>query len=381
MSKLIILTKSMLKNNIRSFDSYFWAFIFPVVLFVIFVMIFDNINYSEDLSFNSLKAGIVYEKKLTGFGKTIISQMLKHTNFKTENINTLDEALNELKNKKLDIIIYFPDDFSLNLNSSLFGIKQKEANVDIYYVEGRNNSEILKEISKIFFEYSNIEIIKNVKKIKEPEIKKIAIDSKDVFRYRDFLFPGILIMSIMSIGFFSIPYDILFSRDSDINKKMLTTPVNGFTYFLSILLSDLIIVMLSSIFLFLAGIIMHVSSEFFSVRFFLLYLFSIITIFSFGLLITAFSKNISSTMSILNILFQIFMFLGGLYFPVFNIPWAIKWIVYINPITYLVEGMRRTIGMNISPISNAWLIIVPMLWIIMSFMAFSIKYRKVMGYE
>jgi ABC-2 type transport system permease protein len=75
------------------------------------------------------------------------------------------------------------------------------------------------------------------------------------------------------------------------------------------------------------------------------------------------------------------MFLGGLYFPVFDIPWTIRWLVYVLPTTYLVELLRTSIGYGVSSINTVFLFLVPGIWLIASIVLFTVNFKKVMGYE
>lgn len=382
MKKIFTLIFFQFKNDIREFDSYFWSFAFPLILFIILVSIFGNISNTESIDLESFKVGMVYESELTGFSKMIIEKTFENAPFQKETFKDLDNAIEKMKNKKLQAVLFFPKDFSTKLNTSLIGLKKISADVNLYYVEGRNDSSITGEILKTFLDYTNIEILKRVKRVEEINVNKVSVtSSRNEFSYKDFIFPGILILSIMSVGFFNIPYNIIFSRQKGINKRFLVAPVYGFSYFISVITSGFLIVLISSILVAIEGIILNISHKFFSIEFLFIYFYSIITIFSFALIFVVLSKSLSTVMTIINIIFQITMFLGGLYFPIFNVPWAVKWIVYINPISYLVEGMRRIVGFNIAPFSDIWIYVVPLIWAMFSLIIFSVNYKRVMGYE
>jgi ABC-2 type transport system permease protein len=102
---------------------------------------------------------------------------------------------------------------------------------------------------------------------------------------------------------------------------------------------------------------------------------------SFGLMIASFSKKLSTVTVLGQTLYQLMMFLGGLYFPVFHLPWGIRWLVYALPTTYLVELSRRVMGYQFAPVSLFWLILVPIIWTAFSTVIFVINFKKVMGYE
>lgn len=55
------------KDSFRQFETVFWAIVFPSLFFIFFVSIFEN-AFNQENDFN-LKAGIYYEKPLTGINK------------------------------------------------------------------------------------------------------------------------------------------------------------------------------------------------------------------------------------------------------------------------------------------------------------------------
>ncbi|KAF2956964.1 ABC transporter permease [Marinitoga sp. 38H-ov] len=370
--KILKLSYYQFKSDIREFDTFFWSFLFPLILFIILVSIFGNPN---ELNIKKFNVGIVYEKNINILSKSILSKTFDNMPMNKMEIKSLNEAIEKLKSKKLDAVLFIPKTLTL--------IKDINPSVDLYYVEGISSSNISKDIIKIFMDYVNIEMIKRIKKVNDDiKIEKLSVTSlREEFSYKDYIFPGILILSIMSVAFFNIPFNILFSREKGINKRFLLIPIKGTSYFFTVIISSILMVLISSIFVIIEGILMNISNKFLTMSFFIYYIFALLVLFSIGLIFVSISKKLSTSMVIINILFQISMFLGGLYFPIFNLPWIIKWYVYINPVTYLVEGMRRLVGFNIAPFSNIWIYLVPLIWLMLSVFLFSLNYKKVLGYE
>jgi ABC-2 type transport system permease protein len=85
---------------------------------------------------------------------------------------------------------------------------------------------------------------------------------------------------------------------------------------------------------------------------------------AFGFFVGTVSKTPNSASGFANMLFFPMQFLGGLYFPVFDLPPVISWFVYINPMTYLAAGMRNAMGLMEAPVPYFTLYLVPVLWIV-----------------
>ncbi len=96
-----------------------------------------------------------------------------------------------------------------------------------------------------------------------------------------------------------------------------------------------------------------------------------------GFFISAVAKNTNSAGVIGQILNFPLQFLGGIYFPISDVPWFIKWIVVINPITYLAAGIRDTLGVMPSPYPIYLTILIPLIYTVLFLVVSIRKYRRV----
>ena len=97
-----------------------------------------------------------------------------------------------------------------------------------------------------------------------------------------------------------------------------------------------------------------------------------------GLMIVSLVKRTSTISIISNSLFQAMMFLGNFYFNVLNMSWGIRWFVYINPATYILDKLRGTMGYN-SYLSNH--LLVPFAWLVFSILVVILNFKRVMEVE
>jgi ABC-2 type transport system permease protein len=105
---------------------------------------------------------------------------------------------------------------------------------------------------------------------------------------------------------------------------------------------------------------------------------NVITLISVGLLMLSVFRKLSAVNVAANILYQLMMFLGGLFFDVSHTPMIIRWFVYINPVSYMAQGLRNIInGMPLGFLNY----FVPLLWIGACIIIFSLNFKKVMNYE
>jgi len=189
-------------------------------------------------------------------------------------------------------------------------------------------------------------------------------------------------MLILAVALFNTPLSLVFFRTNGTNKKLYTTPIRPLEYFASMFTNWLITMVLGFILLLVfASLFYEVGPKIMSMNYFLSVLFSMIVLLAFGMMVSSFATKLSTATVFGQVSMQVLMFLGGLYFPVFTLPWGVRWFVYVLPTTYLVELQRRFIGQSVSPMPFYVLIVVPLVWLVFSATVFAANFKKVMGYE
>ena len=162
--------------------------------------------------------------------------------------------------------------------------------------------------------------------------------------YQQFLFPGILVMTVLFGSLFFGLYIILDKR-IDFLKEVLVAPLNKSTMFFGKALGGSTDGLLQIIILMILGAV------FFGVRFSLL-----TAILTFGIVIlllvgvTSLGLAIGSLMESPEgfglissfVIFPLF-FLSGALFPVTKLPLWLKIIVTVNPVSYSVDALRSVI--------------------------------------
>lgn len=380
------LFKGLFLDEIREFQRVFWMMVFPLILYFILVSALGNMG-NEGVSF---KLGIVKEENLSGFGK-IIDEVLKGITSEEGPfiaIEFVDRGLGleALRKNKIDALLVVPKGINAGLaRAFIVRGKVEPPNLEVYYAEGRQASEISADVLSQILEQVNLEIARQQKKdFRTFEVKENIVSSPDkkTFDYAEYLFPGIVLMMILSVSLFSAPIRLMVFRNSGVHKKLYTTPIKPLEYFAAYLLKLFVVIILSFIsILFVALFVYRVEIPVFSCAFLFSFLYSILVLLSMGLMFASFIKKLSTANVVGQIANQLMMFLGGLYFPVFNIPWTMRWLVYAIPTTYLAELTRRSLGYRIAPIPDHFLIIVPAIWLVTSVVIFSLNFKKVMGYE
>jgi len=161
--------------------------------------------------------------------------------------------------------------------------------------------------------------------------------------FTQFMYPGIIAMSVMSVAFFST-ISTVWDREFGFLKEILVAPVSrvavafgktlGATTIASI--QALILLILAP----LIGVAIHVAVIPQLIIFMLLLAFAIS---GMGLLISSLMKTTESFGLVMQILIFPMFFISGAFFPLTAVPSWMLALSYINPLTYGVDAMRQII--------------------------------------
>jgi ABC-2 type transport system permease protein len=376
--RFIRFSKGFFIAEIREFEVLFWSLVFPILLYFFLSSVFGGDGGSSSIGF---KLAVVRHSS-PALSSELITQTIDAISgdagpFTLSHFQDLDEALTAMKQGKQDLVISGAEE---NYPSS------QSIPVELHNISGRESSQVAANIMEIALDKANIEVARYT----NPDFVAISSEtipvsitstSKSV-NYKDYIFPSVALMMMLSVALFNCPLSLSYYRSSGINKKLYTTPLRPHEYFGAHLVKLVLTIMISLILLYgMAWFIYKVRSGIFSLSFLLALGLAMITFVSFGLMISSFARKESSAGIFGQLFYQTMMFLGGFFFPVFGLPWGIRWLVYVLPSTYLVELLRRGMGIHTAPLSALSLIAVPLAWTALSVIVFSFNFRKVMAYE
>ncbi|UYO99820.1 ABC transporter permease [Oceanotoga sp. DSM 15011] len=370
------LTSAMIKDNFRQFDSVFWTIIFPSIFLLFFISIFGNVqNNEENIEF---KVGIYYENQDIGILKNILNNVFEDEEFKKtfkiSKYENFEKSLEDLKEYNIDIIAYFPEDIN---KVNFFNLNDDKPIIKIYRTQ-KNYSKITSEVFSSVLNEINLRFNTMGREL-NIETDYIYLNTNDEgFVYEDFIFPGILMMAILTVSIFNLPLNFVDYKNRGIIKRVFVTPLKMSHYFYSFLISNFSILFLAIILLYFEASFLNISTLIFNYKFIFFLLYCCITALSFGLIIASFFRRIGTASSVSNIVYFITIFLSGLYFPTKEITSFVRWYVYINPATYMVDGLRNILSGDSIGIIN---IIVPAIWFLIGLILFSFNFKRVMSDE
>jgi len=173
-------------------------------------------------------------------------------------------------------------------------------------------------------------------------------------KYIDFLVPGIVAMMIMSNNLNGVAGQISAWRERGILRRLQSTPLHASTFIAAQITARLL---LNG---FQAFIVILIGSLFFGTQvngsWFLVVLFIILgtlTFMSIGFIIAGLAKTPESASPIAGLISFPLLFLGGVFFPIQNMPEMLQPIVKIIPISHLATALRQVMNVG-ADLSALW---------------------------
>jgi ABC-2 type transport system permease protein len=161
--------------------------------------------------------------------------------------------------------------------------------------------------------------------------------------YQQYLFPGILAMSVLTSALFSA-IAIVWDREFGFLREMLVAPVSRTTLVLGKALGGGTVSVVQGLVLVVVAPIVGVSftvASFFEMVFFMLLLAFSLT--AFGIVVASRMERMESFQMVMALVMQPMIFLSGAIFPLVALPDWLAVITRLNPATYGVDAIRRVV--------------------------------------
>jgi ABC-type multidrug transport system, permease component len=359
MKQLRMLFDAQLKETFRERQVWFWSIMFPVLLLVIFMVIFGG-----DGDF-SAKVAIVGER--SGAAAEAFVQAAEATGvLKIEQDLDLQEAEKRLKDKRIDAVIVLPEsgetgDFRLLLNA-----------------EGQTSStsQALGSIAGQLTAAAN-QVATGAAPAFDLKTEYVSASNNNRLKFSDFLLSGMIALSISQSGLFGM-VGLVEIRRKGLLKRLKMTPVNMRLFGIANVGARFILSIVQVILLTIIGVLaFRANVDFSPLTFLLTFIVGTLAFSGLGYLISAVSKTMESYMGISNLVSFIMMFLSGIFIDVNVLPGYLRPVSHVLPLTFFVDGIRGGMvygsGMN----ADMWLnLAVLAAWGAVSFILATLLYRR-----
>lgn len=334
------------------------ALFFSIGFPLIFLFVFGSLNSnSNNVSFNVA----IINQSSSNFAKEFVSQAESNKTFKVnKEVKDLDTAKQKMSRSELDAAIVLPSDFGAV--SPTTHVPGGELQV-VYTQNNQTSGAALTSILQAQFKEMNAKLVKTETPF---TVKGEQLNEKSLTPF-DYTFAGLLGFAIIGMGIFG-PINVFPElKKMGILRRLSTTPLKVWQYFVSTMIGQAFIGLISLAIMFIVAIaVFHltvVGSWLLLIAFLVL---SITMILGIGLALGGWAKNERQVAPLANIIVFPMMFLSGTFFPRFMMPEWLQNISGFLPLTPVIDGIRliTTEGRGVIDILpqigliGAWLVVI-----------------------
>lgn len=322
------LGKAFFKMFLRNRQAMIWSFIFPIIMMVIFGNMFKG-SMKVDVGIVDKANNKSSQQLLDGISK--VDALVLHK-------GSEEEEKDKLNKGNLSYLFIIPENFNLEPKITPKGPVFEPVTIQGFSNIGKaQQAQVAENIIKEIIGSINRQITKS------PEIVTIKNDvyNSQNLGYIDFLLPGLLAMSIMQAGIIGIANVVTTQRERGVLKRLLATPMKPANYFggqligrVGTSLVQMIIMLMMGVFVFGAHIIGNIWLAL------LILLFGATIFLTIGLAVASVAPNAESVGPVVSIFTLPMLLLGGVFFPIEQMPSYLQTIAKFLPLTYLTDAVR-----------------------------------------
>lgn len=352
------LVKYLFLQESRSMQSLFWMLLFPVFLLVLFGFIFGEDGFRE----GSVIVGVdpVIVEKIGEEMELLLDDREGAMSFIEMSREAGREAL--LENT---IYAYITRDEEGGAYKVLITERYKQFSFLLSSILDRINVDFYKE------KFRGRELF--------PYTLEIISREGRSYSYVYYLLSGIVGISLMMNCFFALPQIIITYRNQGFLKRFIFTPLSKTDFTLSLIIERAIIGILQIVMLSVAAwLIFNVRLFINPGAFLLVYCAGAAAFGVVGFFLAGVLHSIEASAAVAQILNMLFMFTGGIFFPLEMMPSFFAKVAKVNPILYLSHGVNATMlmGRGIGEVGNDLLILAGIFGVFMVITAFTFRYNR-----
>jgi ABC-2 type transport system permease protein len=323
---------TFVRINTKRFFRDRLALFFTIVFPLIFLFVFGGLNGGNgDVSFNVAIINHSDSEFATQFVQKAEDSGVLEIN---SDLKTVDEAKEKMNRSEIDATIVLPENFGDVAAGSTFPSGEAEV---VYTQNNQQSASALAAVLGDQFKTINAQFVENITPF---TVKTTELKNKSLSPF-DYTFAGLIGFAIIGMGIFG-PVNVFPElKKMGILRRLSTTPLKVWQYFLSTMIGQLIIGVVSLAIMFAVAILvfhLNVVGNWAELTLFILV--SIIMILGIGLALGGWAKNERQVAPLANIVVFPMMFLSGTFFPRFLMPEWLQNISAFLPLTPVVDGIR-----------------------------------------
>ncbi|OLC54774.1 MAG: hypothetical protein AUH85_10975 [Chloroflexi bacterium 13_1_40CM_4_68_4] len=340
------LTWMLFKAYVRDRGAIFFSILIPIFI----TAIFGVLNFAGS---SKVVVGVVNEAQNPA--SNLFIENLKRVDVLDIRTGDRDPEVTALRRGERDIVFVFPSDFAPS--------PQKSAGITVYEHAGRPQQvQIAESILGTMIDQASFAALQAQPLAK---LERQQVDANNL-TYVDFLIPGMVAMSIMQLGVFSVAFGLVQFRRTGALRRLMATPLRPAVLLAAQTTVRLVMMFLQVLLLIGIGIVFFkfhlVGSlpELLAVG-----VLGGLVFLTFGFIIAGTAKTEDQAAPLANMVSMPQMFLSGVFFSTATLPAWLKPIAALFPLTFFADAAREisTQGAHLWDVSKdlaglaVWLVI------------------------
>lgn len=348
-----VLTVASLKMYFRNRSGLFFSFVLPVLI----MSIFGVLNFG---GFGSVSLGVVDEAQ-TDITRRLVAAFAQVPSVKVST-GAADVEQAALQRGERDLVVILPTALRSVSPASAGG---PPVPLTVYMNENRQaQSQVGLSLLNQVLQQTQMQVL-GVQPLWRIETQSLS--SRET-RYVDALVPGVLAMSIMQMGLFSVTFAFVQLKRRGVLRRMLASPLRPSSFLVAQVITRLVVSMVQTALLLIVGVVLlKVQFAGSYVWLMLLALLGGAVFLAMGFAVSGIARTEEVAAPVGNLVAMPQMFLSGVFFPREVIPAALRGVTDILPLSFLGDAMRAVALDGATPLQLGHDLIGLGVWLLVSF--------------
>ena len=347
-SPIWVLTIATIKMWFRDRAAVFWSLLMPIII----MAIFGVINFG---SYGSVEVGVVDLAGNQASGQ-LVEGLDDAEVLDVFTDGSLDTQRQALLDGDRHVVLIIP---------AGFGVSPPPFELRTLYNEARTR--------EVEVAHTVIKEIMNAATFQVMDITPLfTLDTEPItdrdFSYIDYLLPGIVAMSIMQMGLFSVAFGFVQAKRLGILRRLFATPVRPSNVLFSEVVTRLIVSAIQTLLLIGVAVLFFDAEVVGNIAAILaMAVIGGAVFLTMGFGIAGWAKNENVAAPLANVIAMPMMFLSGIFFTRDFLPDVLRTITDYLPLTYLADGLRNISTEGAALTSQGGNLLGLAVWLLISF--------------
>ena len=347
-SPIWVLTIATIKMWFRDRAAVFWSLLMPIIIMAIFGVINFGSYGSVEIGVVDLAGNQASGQLVEGLGDAEVLDVVTD--------GSLDTQRQALLDGDRHVVLIIPTGF---------GVSPPPFELRTLYNEARTR--------EVEVAHTVIKEIMNAATFQVMDITPLfTLDTEPItdrdFSYIDYLLPGIVAMSIMQMGLFSVAFGFVQAKRLGILRRLFATPVRPSNVLFSEVVTRLIVSAIQTLLLIGVAVLFFDAEVVGNIAAILA--MAVIgggVFLTMGFGIAGWAKNENVAAPLANVIAMPMMFLSGIFFTRDFLPDALRTVTDYLPLTYLADGLRNISTEGAALTSQGGNLLGLAVWLLISF--------------